>query len=241
MELSTSSKNFSTGVDITSLFTTFKNSLDEHYARRERIIKCSRDITIQSKNLITFAQRITPKTLNSSIEKSATTKQEILKLFKDISVELQGVNYYSDSLQEYIEAMSLLEYLHNRKLLDKIKDVDNDFKDENGTQFLQVTNEDYLLGVADLSGELMRYATNCIGRGDHDFASIIGRFLRDLKSDYEIIAHNKYFVRKLEVMKQNLNKVEDVCYAIKIRGSEYPKEFYQHIVAEHTKRFEETD
>jgi hypothetical protein len=37
--------------EITSIFKTFRDELDEHYDRRERIIKTSRDITALSKKM----------------------------------------------------------------------------------------------------------------------------------------------------------------------------------------------
>ena len=35
----------------TSMFETFRAELDEHHDRRERVIKTSRDITVQSKKM----------------------------------------------------------------------------------------------------------------------------------------------------------------------------------------------
>lgn len=37
-----------------SMFETFRNELDEHHDRRERIIKASRDITALSKKMQVF-------------------------------------------------------------------------------------------------------------------------------------------------------------------------------------------
>jgi hypothetical protein len=37
--------------EITTIFKTFRDELDEHYDRRERIIKTSRDITALSKKM----------------------------------------------------------------------------------------------------------------------------------------------------------------------------------------------
>jgi len=34
-----------------SMFTAFRDELDEHHDRRERVIKCSRDITALSKKM----------------------------------------------------------------------------------------------------------------------------------------------------------------------------------------------
>ena len=42
--------------------------------------------------------------------------------------------------------------------------------------------EDYLSGIADLTGELMRYAINCVGKGDHGRALQVCQFLRNLNN-----------------------------------------------------------
>jgi hypothetical protein len=41
----------SSAATISSIFTNFRSELDEHYDRRERIIKASRDITAFSKKM----------------------------------------------------------------------------------------------------------------------------------------------------------------------------------------------
>ena len=45
---------------ILSIFGTFRDELDEHHDRRERIIKTSRDITALSKKIIFSLQRSVP-------------------------------------------------------------------------------------------------------------------------------------------------------------------------------------
>ncbi|RIA86542.1 translin-associated protein X-like protein [Glomus cerebriforme] len=229
-------------VDIKTLFSSFRETLDQHYDRKERIIKQSRDITGLSKKLIFLAHRATQKSLNSILEEAETKKKEILKLFQQVSCELEGLNYYryhksiSPAIQEYIEAISFLEYLEHNRLISK-DSVDSNFKDRSDKQFLQVLDEDYILGIADLTGELMRYAINCVGKGDHDCALQVCQFLRSLMINYDLlkVPGKSPLSRKLEGMKSNLAKVEEACYALTIRGSEYPKEFYQHIVSEHAK------
>ncbi|RIB22709.1 Translin [Gigaspora rosea] len=230
-----SSDDIAGEVSIRTLFESFRDSLDQHYDRRERIVKASRDITALSKKLIGLAHRVTQKPLKSILQEANEKKDEISQLFKEISLELQGINYY----REYIEAISFLEYLQNDRLITK-EEVENKFKDETGTQFLLITDEDYVLGLADLTGELMRYAINSVGKGDHDRVIKVCQFLRDMKTDYDILkVHPKSPLgRKVDTIRQSLSKVEDACYAITIRGSEYPKEFYQHIVSEHARSYE---
>ncbi|CAB4478972.1 Translin [Rhizophagus irregularis] len=246
METEIQSSPLGQNVDIKTLFTSLRVTLDHHYDRKERIVKQSRDITGLSKKLIFLAHRSNQKSLKSILEEAETKKKEILELFQKVSCELEGINYYkyhksiSPAIQEFIEAISFLEYLEHNRLI-SMNDVELNFRDKSGNQYLQVTVEDYVLGIADLTGELMRYAINSVGKGDHDRALQVCKFLRSLKSDYDLLKVSGYSLlgRKLDGIKTNLAKVEDACYALTIRGSEYPKEFYQHIVSEHARNYGE--
>jgi predicted translin family RNA/ssDNA-binding protein len=81
--------------------------------------------------------------------------KKITQKYKEL--DIQGENFYrfsnkfSFAVQEFIEGYSLYEYLKTGELLKKEK-IDSEFG--------FVSHEDYILGIADLSGELMRLATN---------------------------------------------------------------------------------
>lgn len=49
-------------------------------------------------------------------------------------------------------------------------------------QFFPVTSSDYILGLSDLSGELMRLTLNAIAKGRHEVALKTLSFVRELKS-----------------------------------------------------------
>ncbi|KAK5815188.1 Translin family-domain-containing protein [Linnemannia elongata] len=105
---------------------------------------------------------------------------------------------------------------------------------------LEVTDEDYLLGIADLTGELMRLAINTLGQSlmptlqDEDVSILspeqrvqhILQFLRDIKSGFDGLSLTKMspISKKMGVLKQSLQKIELACYNVKVRGAEYPPE-----------------
>lgn len=95
----------------------------------------------------------------------------------------------------------------------------------NGTWRLKITPVDYLLGVADLTGELMRMCINSVGNGDIDTPFEVSQFLRQVYDGFSFIGNTgPYEVsKKLYTLKQSLAKVENACYALKVRGSEIPK------------------
>lgn len=90
---------------------------------------------------------------------------------------------------------------------------------------LKITPVDYLLGVADLTGELMRMCINSVGNGDIDTPFEVSQFLRQVYDGFSFIGNTgPYEVsKKLYTLKQSLAKVENACYALKVRGSEIPK------------------
>lgn len=83
---------------------------------------------------------------------------------------------------------------------------------------------DYVLGVADLTGELMRLGINSIGSGEHDRPFDLLPFMRALYCGFlSIRPLGRNMSMKMGVMRASLAKVENVCYTLKVRGSEIPK------------------
>ncbi|KAF4592073.1 translin-associated protein X [Ophiocordyceps camponoti-floridani] len=71
-----------------AMFERFRDELDEHHDRRERVIKASRDVTAQSKKMIFALQRT--ETLNQPLPQSIAQEVEkrmssITKLLTDIT------------------------------------------------------------------------------------------------------------------------------------------------------------
>ncbi|BGP00862.1 hypothetical protein NBRC10513v2_000987 [Rhodotorula toruloides] len=100
--------------------------------------------------------------------------------------------------------------------------------------YFRITVDDYLGGVADLTGELMRLAIASVGKnlsdslaggdGGGDFANIdkIGRLVREIKGEMDPLAAYAYWLpKKLQVLDQSLGKIENASYNLRIRGAEY--------------------
>ncbi|KAI9762492.1 MAG: hypothetical protein M1835_008029 [Candelina submexicana] len=143
------------------MFEQFRNELDEHHDRRERIIKASRDITALSKKIIFALQRVRhlssplPSSVTSETSKHQTT---ITALFTSLTTDLQGLNSWryqrqiSPGIQEYIEAVSFSHYLQHQTLMTYPEAASS------VPGGIQLTEDDYVLGLFDLVGELMRFA-----------------------------------------------------------------------------------
>lgn len=346
----------SLGKSTVSDFGVYRDILEEHHDRRERIIKLSRDINNLSKKMIFALHRAEPKEFHPQFSASSEALAEfkekhamILKLFQRAAIDLQGANYHryqrsiSGALQEYIEAMTLHYYLVHGQLMPKdaieadfvflttteqlsnpdliinpsqiqlgggggggprgkfnrdhrkgpphhkdkkdapmkpaaaeaaptavtptaatptaAPDSEKPAQDSTSTpsarpeskvirHTIEVTNEDYLLGVADLTGELMRLAINALGQSvsvaAQDTSSSGGlrlptpeervqhilSFLRNIKSGFDGLSLTRAspIFKKMGAFKQSLNKIEMACYNVKVRGAEYPPEILREML-----------
>ena len=83
---------------------------------------------------------------------------------------------------------------------------------------------EYLLGIADLTGELMRQAITSVGSGNLDIPTQNCTFMRCIHDAFVSLGNtNRELPRKLWTLKQSLQKVEKACYTLQVRGSEIPK------------------
>ncbi|KAI8059824.1 Translin [Thamnidium elegans] len=226
-------------------FTECRDILDAHHDRRERIIKVSRDITAQSKKMIFALHRATQGNSNDKFKDVDKKQQEIMLLFKKLAVDIQDLNYhryaksFSGAFEEFIEAVAFYHFLIHQTVITKDQ-VDDYFK-EAGQQWLPVKTQDYILGLADFTGELMRYAIYVVSAGKYDQAMIICKLLNKIDIDFELIAASylPLLFKKMGALKGSIKKVEQACYTFQIRGSEYPKEMYLSIIKDHQDQYEQ--
>ncbi|KKY22893.1 putative translin-associated factor [Diplodia seriata] len=149
------------------MFEVFRAELDEHHDRRERIIKASRDITAASKKIIFSLQRMRKlgQPIPPNIKKAnAQYWDTIEKTYAAVSKDLQGIDAYRYSRnitgghQEFMESLSFQHYLETQSLISYDESCKKlaELGSEGGAILL--TPEDYILGIFDMVGELMRFA-----------------------------------------------------------------------------------
>jgi predicted translin family RNA/ssDNA-binding protein len=175
--------------------------------------------------------------------------------------EVQGINRYRyarslDCLEELVEALTFYHYLKTQTLISH-KDLSPIVDDlirqgvaasedavmenaeapksakESESLTIGLTDEDYLYGVFDLTGEMMRFATTSsaltgkLASGDTEDGRNIVQDMHELGSFFEMLPRwggNKItWDKKLEVTRQSVQKVEKLGYDLKVRGSERPK------------------
>ncbi|KAI5369806.1 Putative Translin family [Septoria linicola] len=234
------------------MFEQFRAELDEHHDRRERIIKASRDITAASKKIIFTLQRT--RRLNEPLPQNIAKGNEpyyknIAAQFASVSNDLQGLNAHRYSrqitggCQEWMEAVSFEHYLTTASLI-TFEDAAIKLRglDQNGSG-IALTIEDYLLGIFDMTGELMRFAITTMAMNgklpeitsapdtaessSEDTRSIL-HDMRALRSALEALNARggplgKDVDKKMEVMRASVEKVERALYGLVVRGAERPQ------------------
>ncbi|KAL6716656.1 hypothetical protein ACLMJK_006224 [Lecanora helva] len=223
------------------MFEVFRGDLDEHQDRRERIIKASRDITAFSKKMIFSLQRV--RQLNGPLPSNVTKEndprqKQITDLFTSITPDLQGLNAWryqrdiSGGIQEYMEAISFQHYLETQQL---ITYAQAQAKLPDG---INLTEDDYVLGLFDLVGELMRFAITTMATSGEipRSASVENGKDRNILTDLRALRAcfgcldttatggvKREVEKKMKVMRTCVEKVEGAVYGMIIRGRERPK------------------
>ncbi|KAJ9709447.1 hypothetical protein PVL29_001092 [Vitis rotundifolia] len=226
-------RTMATESSIKDAFANYTDYLNRLNDKRERVVKASRDITINSKKVIFQVHRISKNNKDEVLDKAvkdlaSVTEQHVSRLVK----ELQGTDFwklrraYSPGVQEYVEAATLCNFCKNGTLLilDEINATLLPLSDPS-LQPLQINILDYLLGLADLTGELMRLAIGRISDGELEYAEKICRFVRDIYRELTLLAphmdDNTDMKTKMDTMLQSIMKIENACFSVHVRGSEY--------------------
>lgn len=176
----------------------------DYDTEREKLIKKSRDVLKLSKQIIYAVHRDELKEaarLIKEIEKEKNTLKEIAKH----SWFLLSEGSYRVAIQEYVEAMLYYGFLKEGRLIRK--------------EELKVKGTNYLLGLCDLTGELVRKAVFLAGKGKSKEVVKIkdlvdGIYGELLKFDFR----EQELRRKFDSVKYDLRKLEDLVLDIKFKS-----------------------
>ncbi|KAI8950603.1 Translin [Xylaria longipes] len=224
----------------TSMFESFRDELDEHHDRRQRIGKVSRDVTALSKKIVRKLSQPIPERIQSEIDGRL---KEIAELLETIQPDVQGMNRYRYPLiclEEFVEAVSFAHYLRHQTLMTPAEAQDALPAD------IQLTAPDYVFGIFDLTGEMMRFATAVTAlsgsmptgevssqKGEEGEEGHSDKTKRTILTDMQDVSsmlhigptlgrYNTY-AKKLSIMIEQVRKVERLGYGVTVRGNERPK------------------
>lgn len=245
--------------DISEEFLNYQKEIDARNDKAERILKIGRDVTIESKRIIFLLHRSSKQEeVNSILEEAneritGVIKRQLLAIAKELHNEdpYSFSRSYSPGIQEFVEALTYYYYLKEERLIsyDEVKTLVSSLIFETGeynaTQVvenndvrpndaaLHISFSDYILGVADMTGELMRKCINSIGSGNVDQPMKLCHFMRFVHRGFLTVGNlgPREISRKTHVLNQSLQKVESACYTLQVRGSEVPKHMLVDVVA----------
>lgn len=218
-------------------FSAIAKELDDKNDRHERLVKLSRDITIESKRIIFLLHTIDERKDNAQLVLTeARDRLNTLCKTKCLAIaqEMQNrdthlhIRAFTAGLQEFIEALAFYE-LCDQAPISGWNEITEKYLTYAGTDGetlkCPLPPMEFILGLQDTTGELMRKSINSLGSGDVDQCFVVCNILRKLYENYISIGptYNKEFSRKMSTLRQSLLKAEFVCYNIKVRGKEAAK------------------
>ncbi len=186
-------------------FEEIKQRFEAFDLKREGIIKESRDILKLSKQAIYSVHRDDLAKAETQLAAAEKVKAKLdAEIACDSALRTGG---YGHALEEYVEARTFLSF---------VKD---------GTvptmKSLGVCADEYLGGLADLTGEFCRRAVVAATKLRTDEVSSIHTAIEEIYGQFVTFDfRNGELRRKYDSIKYNLQKVERILYDLKVRVSD---------------------
>lgn len=180
-------------------FLKIREEMASFDIKRESIIQQSREVINLSKRIIYALHR-------NDIKSASVHVREIEKKKKGLG-DCIGLDTNIDrtALQEYAEALCYYHFIKDRKIPTR--------------NFLKLDNESYLMGLCDLSGELVRKAVNEVIKKNFKEAMIIKNLVDEIYGEFlELNLRNSELRRKSDQIKWSLKKLEDIVFELKVKG-----------------------
>ena len=179
-----------------------KNKHDKKISERRQIISLANVVLHNSKRVIFSLHRGDVKKAESMLEEIEKVLMKLEKKFSFDRINKEGS--YKAGAEEYVEAKMFYLSFTGKKL--------NEFKKIN------LEYDSYLGGLCDLTGELVRRATNQAAAGKTKEVLKIKKEINDIMAELVEFDMTGYLRTKYDQAKRNLRKIEQIDYEIKIRN-----------------------
>ncbi|MFH1722877.1 MAG: hypothetical protein ABH950_09775 [Candidatus Altiarchaeota archaeon] len=176
-------------------FAQIKARLEGFDDKRELVIKRTRDVLKNSKQCIYALNRGEATKAEKNLSQMKKIKKEIDGLIAD-EPRLRYVGSYKVCCQEYVEAAAYMDFVAG--------------KNTPGFAELGVEVEEYLLGLCDLSGELVRKAVADSIKSDAESVNKVLTYIEGLYGQLLELNPQGELRKKIDMVRWNLNKVEDL-------------------------------
>ena len=180
-------------------FDRIRKEIEASDIRRESLIQTSREVINISKKIIYALHREDLKSASSYVN-------EIEKKKKDLGTNVWlDTNINQTALQEYAEALCYYHFVKSKKIPT--------------ASSIKIDNENYLMGLCDLTGELGRKAVNGVIRKNFKQAVEIRELVDEIYGEFlKLNLRNSELRKKSDQIKWNLKKLEDIVFELKLKG-----------------------
>ncbi|MBS3127927.1 hypothetical protein J4410_02185 [Candidatus Woesearchaeota archaeon] len=178
-------------------FKEIAKHLEDFEKKREEQIAKSREVIKLSKQIIYSLHR-------NDLKEAEKYVLAIKKEMKLLSPKDYDTGMVSVAFQEYGEALCFFHFVKEKKIPT--------------AKALNLDPESYLMGLCDLTGELMRRGVNAVIKKDYDEAILCKDTVDEIYGAFLAFDfRNGELRKKFDSIKWNLKKLEDVAYDIKTK------------------------
>ena len=178
---------------------------ESYDTQRENLIKASRDVIKASKQLI-YALHRDDKASAKKLKEKITKSYKAMQTISAKHEQLNSVGPCRIAVQEYVEALCYYGYVVENKI-------------PNSTT-LDVDPKLYILGLCDLTGELVRKAINDAIHGNTASAFKIKQLVEEIYGQLLLFDFRQSEFRKsFDRIKYDLRRLEDVALDLKIKNA----------------------
>ena len=180
-------------------FAKIRKEMEKSDEKREAVIQLSRQIISISKRIIYSLHRDELKEASGYLRKINEKKSALDKMDADLDTNINKVAY-----QEYVEALAFYHFIKNKNIPSRSS--------------LKVATEVYLMGLCDLTGELVRKAVNEVIKNNNKNAVQIKNLVEEIYGEFlKFNLRNSELRKKSDAIKWNLQKLGDLVLELKLR------------------------
>lgn len=183
-------------------FQKLGTDYQSYEAERHHLIKESNDALVRAKQAIFSLHRDETAEAQRLIQEAEAIFKNLESKFKK-NEKLKYEGAYRAALEEYVEAKLFFGFL-TRGRIDSIKEI-------------KVEAESYLGGLCDLTGELVRKSISLATQGKFDQVEKFKIEVELIMKELIKMNLTGYLRTKYDQAKNNLRKIEEVLYEVKMR------------------------
>ncbi len=184
-------------------FNDMRSKFSKHDEQREEVIIKSRSVIKLSKQIIYAVHRDDTSSIPSLLKEIEAVRKSMDSVVKKNPM-LLSVGAYKVGVGEYVEAVLYHSFVNDKKIPTHKQ--------------LGVDPENYLFGLCDLTGELVRKAVYLAGKGKLEDVYQIKDLVDEIYGEVlKFDVRENELRRKIDSIKYDLKKLEDLVLDLKLR------------------------